>query len=497
MNNELIKAIEATGREANRVEQQLAYFRKGFPYLTVDRAASIGDGILRLDKSQVEVMVKVYEDKQPHLHVVKFIPASGAASRMFKQLFEFMESDDNNEPSDFIQTFIDGLDSFAFRGHLDTELSKNGSSLQDAINSGNYKAIIKGLLVGLNYGELPKGLLHFHEYEGFVRTPVQEHFAEGVAYAKGAENKVRLHFTVSPEHQQLFEDHVEQTKKELTDFNFDVKFSRQKKSTDTIAVTPDNEPFYEDDGSLLFRPAGHGALIENLNEIEADVIFIKNIDNVVPDYLKADTIHFKKVIAGILLNAQEKVFDALHELDENHPDLEHLTELARDLYIDMGTDFESLNDDEKAIRLKTLLNRPIRVCGIVKNTGEPGGGPFWAVEGNGRLSLQIAETAQLDPNDEATMDKLIRSTHFSPTDLVCGVRNYKGEKFDLLQYRDPDTGFISEKSKSGRKLKALELPGLWNGAMADWITLFCEVPLITFNPVKTVNDLLRPEHQPA
>ncbi len=496
MNNELIKAIEATGRDASQVEEQLAYFKKGFPYLTVDRAASIGDGILRLDESQIEVMVKVYEDTKTDLQVVKFIPASGAASRMFKQLFEFMESDENNEPSDFIQKFIDGLDNFAFRGHLDAELGKNGSSLQDEIKSGNYKVIIMGLLVGLNYGELPKGLLHFHAYDGFVRTPVQEHFAEGVAYAKGSGNKVRLHFTVSPEHQQLFEDHVEQTKKDLGNFDFDVKFSQQKKSTDTIAVTPNNEPFYEDDGNPLFRPAGHGALIENLNEIEGDVVFIKNIDNVVPDYLKSDTIQFKKVIAGILLNAQEKVFDALHELDENQADLQRLTELARDLYIDLG-DFEGLSYDDKVISLKALLNRPIRVCGIVENTGEPGGGPFWVIENDGNLSLQIAETAQLDPNDESTVDKLRRSTHFNPTDLVCGIRNYKGEKFDLLQYRDPDTGFISEKSKSGRQLKALELPGLWNGAMADWITLFCEVPLITFNPVKTINDLLRPEHQPA
>lgn len=493
MNTELKNAIIATGRDPKEVEKQLNYFRNGFPYLNVDRAAGIDDGILKLSPEEVHKMVELYDSKCSDLEVVKFVPASGAASRMFKQLFEFLENDE--EPSDFIEKFIEGLTRFAFLTHLDTELKKEGSSLDIAIQRREFRKIIKALLVGMDYGQLPKGLLHFHEYENSVRTPVQEHFAEGVAYAKGSGEKVRLHFTVSPEHQELFAEHVEEAKREFGGTQFDVTFSQQKKSTDTIAVTPENEPFYEDDGTLLFRPAGHGALIENLNDISGDLVFIKNIDNVVPDYLKGETIEYKKVIAGILLDAQEKVFEALHSLDGD-PDLEKATAVAKDLEIDLGSDFTNLSREDKIIDLRKLLDRPIRVCGIVKNTGEPGGGPFWTVEKGGRLSLQIAETAQLDPNDGEVMAKLKNSTHFNPTDLVCGIRNYKGEEFDLLRYRDPETGFISEKSKSGRQLKALELPGLWNGAMSDWITLFCEVPLITFNPVKTINDLLRPEHQP-
>lgn len=497
MDANLIRIIKESGREVGLVEQQLEYFKNGFPYLAIDRAASIEDGIMRLTADQVQAKVQTYESKQSDLEVVKFVPASGAASRMFKQLFEFLETGSNELPSDFIQKFIQGLDQFAFRSHLDQELRKSGTSLQQELGDKHYQAIIKTLLVDLNYGQLPKGLLHFHEYDGFVRTPVQEHLSEGVAYAEGAEGQIRLHFTVSPEHQLLFEDHVEEAKKEFPRHQFKIEFSQQKKSTDTIAVTPDNQPFYEDDGSVLFRPAGHGALLENLNDINADIIFIKNIDNVVPDYLKSETVRYKKTIAGILLEAQQKAFEALHTLDDPDNELDAAEKVASLLLIDLGKPYAELKVAEKRNILKNALDRPIRVCGIVKNTGEPGGGPFWAKNTEGNLSLQIAETAQLDPEDKHAMSELHNSSHFSPTDLVCGVRNYKGEKFNLLKYRDPKTGFISEKSKSGRQLKALELPGLWNGAMSNWITLFCEVPLITFNPVKTINDLLRAEHQPA
>ncbi|MEM6523957.1 MAG: DUF4301 family protein [Bacteroidota bacterium] len=497
MEANLVNIIKESGRDAGQVEQQLEYFKQGFPYLAVDRAAAINDGILKLDADQIEAKIQIYETKQSDLEIVKFVPASGAASRMFKQLFEFLEASTGSEASDFIQKFIEGLGHFAFRDHLDLELQKQGSTLQQEDDQRNYRVIIKALLTGMSYGQLPKGLLHFHEYDGFVRTPVQEHFAEGVAYAKGAGSTVRLHFTVSPEHQQFFEDHTAESSKDFSGVDFHIEFSQQKKSTDTIAVTPDNKPFYEEDGSLLFRPAGHGALLENLNDIDADLIFIKNIDNVVPDYLKSETIRYKKVIAGVLLEAQQKAFQALISLDDTDSDLASAEEVSAELFIDLGTNYPALSRQEKVDVLRNVLDRPIRVCGMVKNTGEPGGGPFWAKDEDGKLSLQIAETAQLDPNDNDIMLKLRNSTHFNPTDLVCGVRNYRGGKFNLLNYRDPRTGFISEKSKSGRQLKALELPGLWNGAMSNWITLFCEVPLITFNPVKTINDLLRAEHQPA
>ncbi|MEM9858258.1 MAG: DUF4301 family protein [Bacteroidota bacterium] len=496
MDSSLISKIEESGRDVDQVNQQLEYFKKGFPFLNVERAAAIDDGILRYSEDQIKRTVEFYQSHQSDLEIVKFVPASGAASRMFKQLFEFKDSD-GSQPSEFVQTFIDGLPQFAFNEQLDQELQKAGKTLEGEVKDGNYQSIIKALLDGLNYGQLPKGLLSFHKYEDEVRTPVEEHFAEGAAYAQGANSLVQLHFTVSPEHQQLFEDQVEEAKKKFKHVDFNVSFSQQKKSTDTIAVTPENEPFYEENGEPLFRPAGHGALLDNLNDIDADLIFIKNIDNVVPDYLKKDTIRYKQVIAGMVLQAQQKVFESLRSLDSTTPDLSKTEQVASSLSLDLGESYDQLDQDQKMETLRKILNRPIRVCGIVENTGEPGGGPFWVKGEDNRLSLQIGETAQLNSEDDRVMGILKNSTHFSPTDVVCGVRNYKGEKFNLMKYRDPETGFISEKSKNGRKLKALELPGLWNGSMSDWITLFCEVPLITFNPVKTINDLLRPEHQPG
>ena len=500
MNEALQSAIKEAGVDIAEVEKQLEYFRKGFPYLDVVRAASIGDGILKLDDTQIEKCIAHYEEQQSALQVVKFVPASGAASRMFKKLFAYLEEDEQEGLGDpFMEKFTSGLHEFAFYEALNEKLGQQGESLQELRQQGKFHKVVKGLLLedGLNYGWLPKGLLHFHNYGDTARTPVEEHFAEGVMYALGAGNRVRLHFTVSPEHQQPFEDHVSGAKKGFPGHEFEVSFSQQKKSTDTIAVTPENEPFYDENGNLLFRPAGHGALLENLNDIEADLVFIKNIDNVVPDHLKDDTVKYKKILAGLLLETRDQVYSYLRRLEQDIDveEMEKIEQYAKEvLLLDLATG-DTTDPSARKARLFDALNRPIRACGMVENTGEPGGGPFWVKDKNGKVSLQIGETAQLNPNDPETMAKLKSSTHFSPTDIVCSVRNFKGEKFDLLQYRDHDTGFITEKSKSGRKLKALELPGLWNGSMAGWISLFVEVPLITFNPVKTINDLLRLEHQ--
>ncbi len=498
MNESLKTALSQAGADVMEVEKQLEYFRKGFPYLHVMRAASIGDGILKPDESETVQYITHYEQRQQELSIVKFVPASGAASRMFKQLFAYLEEDEQEGGKDpFIEKFITGLDDFAFSSALNGKLKQKGTTLNDLKHQGKYHEIVRALLSeeGLNYGWLPKGLLQFHKYSDYARTPVEEHFSEGVQYAIGAGNKIRLHFTVSPEHQHEFESHVAQARAGFDGYDFDVTFSQQKKSTDTIAVTPENDPFLEDDGTILFRPAGHGALLENLNDIESDLIFIKNIDNVVPDHLKGETVKYKKLLAGLLLDTRDRVFNYLEQLEEGvgESTLIEIEDYAKNvLLLDLK---DGRDKAERREQLIYALDRPIRACGMVENTGEPGGGPFWVKDKNGKLSLQIGETAQLDPNDEDIMAKLQGSTHFSPTDVVCSVRDYKGEKFDLLQFRDPDTGFITEKSKGGRKLKALELPGLWNGSMAGWISLFVEVPLITFNPVKTVNDLLRPEHQ--
>lgn len=487
------KQIEAWGLTMAKVEKQIQNFINGFPFLPVIRPAIPDDGILTLSDSEVEQYTAHYENKSKSLEIVKFVPASGAASRMFKDLFEYLENS-NQAPGKSVEQFLINLKDFAFYESLKNHLIENQKSLSDA------RAVIDGLLNGLGYGHLPKGALEFHSYENSSRTPIDEHFVEGALYASGKQNIVKLHFTVSPEFQQLFETRSAEAKKLFEHqykVNFVVDFSQQKKSTDTIAVTTDNQPFIEDDGSILFRPAGHGALIENLNDIHADIIFIKNIDNVVPDRIKDTTVIYKKALAGILLSFQEKIFSYIDQLSNPTENLiEEVTGfLGNNLNCTFPSSFSSLSVAEKAAKILQKLNRPIRVCGMVKNTGEPGGGPFWVQNPDGSTSLQIAESVQIDPADKTAQKAMQQATHFNPVDLVCGVRDHHGKKFDLLKFTDPSTGFISNKSKSGRELKAQELPGLWNGAMADWNTIFVDVPLITFNPVKTVNDLLRPEHQ--
>ncbi len=498
----LFQKILEQGKQIETVQMQLESFKQGFPFLNLVGPATPARGIQVWSESQVKDYQSYFEKRSSELELVKFVPASGAASRMFKDLFSFLETE-GNELDGFTQKFISQLHQFAFYQDLDALLHKQGESIASLLEQKEYKKLVASLLTdsGLGYGNLPKGLLRFHAYADENRCPAEEHLVEGTQYGVGKNKEVQIHFTVSPEHEEGFKAEINRHLPRLsqkTGLKFKVTFSQQKKSTDTIAVNDLNAPFLEEDGSLLFRPAGHGALLENLNEISADLIFIKNIDNVVPDRLKPITKTYKMALAGWLLEVQARIFQALIALDLeiSSSSVQFAMQVySRDLgrIIPESIQESSLND--QAAFFKTKLNRPIRVCGMVKNTGEPGGGPFWIQEKDGTQSLQILETAQIDTSNPESLAHLQASTHFNPVDLVCATRDYKGNAFDLLLYRDMNTGFITEKSKNGKVLKALELPGLWNGAMADWNTLFVEVPLLTFNPVKTSNDLLRDEHQ--
>ena len=492
------------GISEQQIAEQLACFEKGFPFLKLDAAASVEKGIMAPAENEMKNYLEAWDTyKEGEKTIVKFVPASGAASRMFKNLFEFLGADYNIPKTDFEKKFFDHIHSFAFYNDLNAACMDNTGKDIDALMAGKeYKPIVANLLeaAGLNYGALPKGLLKFHRYADGVRTPLEEHLVEGALYAAGKTGKVNVHFTVSTEHRELFTKLVEEkvaVYAKKYGVEYDVSFSEQKPSTDTVAADMENKPF-RDTGKLLFRPGGHGALIENLNDLDADVIFIKNIDNVVPDRLKEDTVTYKKLIAGVLVTLQKQVFEYLELLDGGkytHAQLEEIIRFLQQTLCCRKLDIKDLEDADLVIYLRKKLNRPMRVCGMVKNVGEPGGGPFLAYNADGTVSLQILESSQIDMNDPVKKEMFEKGTHFNPVDLVCAVRDYKGNKFDLVKYVDKATGFISYKSKNGRELKALELPGLWNGAMSDWNTVFVEVPLSTFNPVKTVNDLLREQHQ--
>ncbi|MGF7217893.1 hypothetical protein GGR92_004070 [Spirosoma lacussanchae] len=501
--------IRAQGVSLEQIDQQIQHFVQGFPYLNVIKAATIGDGIIRVPDEQITTYIHQFDQAAEDKDLVKFVPASGAATRMFKSLFAALDGKSDKSADEVFARLPD----FAFYDDLKAALAKNGVDLDETVAEGRWdtatrQTVLHFLLMadGLDYGSLPKGLLKFHQYPDGARTPVEEHLVEGAAYAN-SDGTVRIHFTVSPEHRSRFEELINQEKADYEAWlgvTFDISFSEQKKATDTISVDTDNSPFRNPDGSLLFRPAGHGALIENLNDIDADVVFIKNIDNVVPDEIKETTVTYKKVLAAVLLDAQQRVarlqslLEGADAADVSDGYLAEADELFRRTLFTLPPDgFESLAKAEKVDYFRHKLNRPIRVCGMVQNVGEPGGGPFWARNADGSVSLQVVESAQIDLANPQQKEIFDTATHFNPVDLVCGLKDHHGRKFDLPAFRDPLTGFITAKSKDGRDLKAQELPGLWNGAMADWNTIFVEVPLITFNPVKTVNDLLRKEHQPA
>lgn len=486
-----LKQIEKRGSELATVEQQIENFKTGFPFMVANRAATIGDGMLQLDGSELRIQAALFDSQAPKLKLLKFVPASGAASRMFKALFAAKDegkSDKNTEQ------FFERLKDFAFYESLSKVVE----------NESNKQEVLEKLLTenGLDYGNLPKGLLEFHKYGDVTRTAVEEHLVEGALYAN-KNGRVRLHFTVSPEHKKKFKallNEVVPNYESKFSVKYSIGFSEQKPATDTIAVDMDNQPFRLEDGSVLFRPAGHGALLENLNEQDADIIFIKNIDNVVPDHLKGETVIYKKALAGVLINTKKQIASYLKRLNKEEVTAYMVQKVARflknDLCIEPPTGFRNWSFEEKLDYCKQKLNRPIRVCGMVKNVGEPGGGPFWAKNDDGSVSLHIVESAQFDMGNKKQHAIFENATHFNPVDLIVATKDYKKQPFDLLQFRDPKTGFVTGKSMNGKELQAQELPGLWNGAMANWNTLFVEVPLITFNPVKTVNDLLRPEHQP-
>ena len=504
LTQEDLKQIAGKGITEQQLHTQLEEFKTGFPFLKLEAAAGIGRGILATTPDERKAYEKAWEDyKAAGKRIVKFVPASGAASRMFKNMFAFLTADYDVPTTDFEKEYFDNITRFAFYEALDTECRKNeGKSVKELIAAGDYKAVVANMLEekGLNYGQLPKGLLLFHRYDDGARTPMEEHLVEGALYA-ASNGEAHVHFTVSHEHMPLFRQKVDEKLKKYADrfgVRYDVSFSEQKPCTDTVAANPDNTPFRNGDGSLLFRPGGHGALIENLNEIDADVIFVKNIDNVVPDRLKPETVEYKQVIAGVLVTLQAKAFEYLRLLDTGdytHGQLEEIIRFVQQNLCCRKTDIKELEDAELVIYLRKKLNRPMRVCGVVKNVGEPGGGPFLTYNQDGTVSLQILESSQIDKSNMEYMEMFANGTHFNPVDLVCAVKDYQGKPFDLPRYVDRTTGFISSKSKNGKELKALELPGLWNGAMSDWNTVFVEVPLGTFNPVKTVNDLLREQHQ--
>ena len=471
-----LQQIEKHGLTPDAVERQLENFRRGFPFLKVVRAASPGDGVMVVGDAEAAAAVARYEREADRLGIVKFVPASGAATRMFKELFEFVNEGKRGKG---IDTLLDNIGRFAFWPELKAVLPP------DADDKATVRAIVKD---GLGYGQKPKGLVTFHAYPEGARKAVEEHLAEGAQYA-ASDGTVRIHFTVSPEHRGGFEALLSQRVpcfEARYGVRYDISFSVQKPSTDTVAVNPDLTPFRTGEGRLLFRPAGHGALIENLNEIDADLIFIKNIDNVTTDARRGDTVRYKKVLAGVLLDLQGRAFEYLKALEVGGAELEPIAEfIGKQLCVKLPAEYDSA-------LLRAVLDRPIRVCGMVRNEGEPGGGPFWVGNPDGTESLQIAESSQIAPDDLPLMQS---ATHFNPVDLVCGVRDSKGCKFDLRRYTDPATGFISSKSSGGRDLRAQELPGLWNGAMAKWNTVFVDVPVTTFSPVKVVQDLLRPQHQ--
>lgn len=497
--------IIAKGITVEEVEKQIKRFVEGFPFANLVAPATTERGITRIGEDELEMLIKEFDSLVPQVHAIKFVPASGAATRMFKDLFSYLSEakKSGQEPLDkypSVKECIERLKDFAFYSSLEKVLEKSGRQIDQLTPS----EIISFILEedGLGYGTLPKGLLEFHRYEDHARTPLEEHLVEAANYSKRVDGSAHLHFTVSPEHMDKFKQKVAEVKPKLEkdlQVRFEIAYSIQKPETDTIAVNMDDSPFLEEDGTLLFRPAGHGALLSNLNDLDADLVYIKNIDNVIPDKLKESTYAYKKALGALLIKLKEEIFFYLERMAEGWAAEAAIPELERfytqKMCFSFPESYNSLDSKAKLNYLHSLLNRPIRVCGMVKNSGETGGGPFLMQSKEGETSLQIVETAQIDrkkPSQEAILQK---ATHFNPNDLACWLKDVHGKKFNLFKYRDEDTGFISAKSKDGRDLKAQELPGLWNGSMSGWNTLFIEVPISTFNPVKTINDLLRAAHQ--
>lgn len=508
-----IQQIENKDLTVAKVESQIELFRTGVPFVNLSSAATINNGVVKCSEAEKAHYISYFEAKRDDVSIAKFVPASGAATRMFKNLFQFIE--EYNPETETINSFINrnkdtdlslffmGIEKLPFYELVLEQLKSFHPDYSSFSDDKQKLLFVKTMLdeEKMNYGLYPKGLLPFHEYKDHSSTAFAEHLFEAALYAS-SKNTSNLHFTISERHKTIFEDEFERVQKIVegkTDTQFQITFSYQKESTDTIAVTPNNELFRDDTGKLTFRPSGHGALLENLNQLDADIVFIKNIDNVVVYKYENEVAEHKKMLAGMLLEIQHQVFEYLNLLESNVVSEEEIAEIAdfmvNKLQVVINNEFYKYSTKYQIEYLIDKLNRPIRICGMVKNEGEPGGGPFWVKEENGEIALQIVESAQIDSENKGQNQILKNATHFNPVDLVCGIKNYKGESFDLQKYVDPKTAFITMKTSAGKDLKALELPGLWNGSMARWNTIFVEVPLITFNPVKTVTDLLKPTHQ--
>ena len=502
------KQLREKGISKEKVIDQVNTFKEGIPFVQLKNAAVIGNGILKFTEAEEKELIKLYDSKLEDLDILKFVPASGAASRMFKALFNFLEVYNPEEETleayfertndKDLKVFSEGLERLPFYKKVIERLQNHNGSTGKKVH--RFVSELMGENA-LNYGFYPKGLLPFHDYKDVAATPFEEHLKEGALYAS-SNGKAKLHFTVSEQHEEMFKDeftHAGPRVSKDTGLEYEIVYSFQKSSTDTLAVDVDNKPFRNDDGTVLFRPGGHGALIENLNDQDADIIFIKNIDNVAVMKDAKAVADSKKVLAGTLLKVQQKAFDYAEQLDRGDLSDANISKikafLNEHLNVRFAKNFDSKSTSEKTGILKDKINRPIRIGGMVKNEGEPGGGPFWVSNTKGEVSLQIIESAQIDMENKQQANIMKNSTHFNPVDLVCGVRNYKGEKYDLIKFVDDKQGFITDKTKDGKELKALELPGLWNGAMAFWNTIFVEVPLVTFNPVKSVVDLLKDSHQ--
>lgn len=508
-----LKDFKHRGIKSEQVDQQIENFKKGFDYVNLSEPATVGNGIRIIPAEEENYLIDLYEKGSQKADVVKMVPASGSATRMFKSLFTFMENykGSSEEFLKFVQDknpdsmheFFVHLNEFPFYVHLKNILWKDGKDIQKMLEKREFTEILEYILTdkGLNYGNTPKGLVDFHVYRDFVRTPFDEHLVEAALYGKRGK-EAKLHFTVSEEYLPRFKERLKKVTKvfeKMFDVKYNVTFSIQKPSTDTVSVDENGELVRDENGKILFRPGGHGALIHNLNDTKGDIIFIKNIDNVIPDRSKADTVKYKKLLAGMLFEMQSKIFEQLDLLDKRGITDEQLNEI--ELFAEGNIGYKkpeglTFTDRKKRIRfLKDLLDRPIRVCGMVKNEGEPGGGPFWVKGSDGSSRLMIIESAQINLKDKEQKKIFEHSTHFNPVDLICGTRDHKGKQFDLTDFIDRNQGFITSKSYKGKDIRVQELPGLWNGAMANWITIFVEVPLSTFTPVKTVFDLRRTEHR--
>ncbi len=514
--------LQARGILPETIAASIRQFQQGFPPIQLERACTLGDGIARIP-AETTRLERLYAEAAAAGRLIKFVPASGAASRMFQLLLSFSQRPELLSNQTFarkaaegdadcqaFQRFLSHLDRFAFAQDLRTVLHSAGHTLEGLLSQGQYHPLLTYLLTptGLNYANLPKGIVPFHAYGDHSRTAFEEHLVEALEYVRDAASVARLHFTVLALHRQAIQTYLDRVRHRYAQrgAHLDISYSVQKPGTDTIAVDPDNIPVRDSRGSLVFRPGGHGALLENLADLRGDIIFIKNIDNVLPDRLKPDTYRYKKLLCGYLLHLQQQAFSHIVQLKAAHPsesdDARTAIDVARsfaqdELSLVLPQDFERTAPPHQCAFLIAQLDRPLRVCGVVKNTGEPGGGPFWVRQANGTLSRQIVESSQVDMTNAEQRARWQAASHFNPVDLVCGVRDHRGRPFPLAQFIDPATGFISDKSQDGHVLRALELPGLWNGAMAHWNTVFVEVPSSTFHPVKTVVDLLRPEHQPA